>query len=449
MFNDHTNIIETDIEKMMKESFLQYSMSVICSRALPDVRDGLKPVHRRILYTMYENGLYPEKPYRKCADTVGSVLGKYHPHGDASVYDALVRMAQTFSLRYPMIDGQGNFGSIDGDPPAAYRYTEAKMAKISMNMLTDIGKETVDYQSNYDDRLKEPVVLPSRFPQLLCNGSVGIAVGMATNIPPHNLGEVIDAMKLMVRDPDCTLDELKKQNEELTSKVAELSEAQKTAERLEGLVGLQSTYNLKSTAARIVGASGDAWTSTVTIDKGSADGLTINMPVTSSAGVIGQIIEVSAKTSTVRLIGDENSGVSAMVQDTRAQGMLQGQADGTLRLEYVSVDSDVKVGDIIVTSGIGGVFPKGLPLGTVSSVEKSANDVYYTIVVRAQTTAENNEEVLVITSLTDEQSASDEDVNTANSTPQGTSRDAATKTKDESPDDSSDTSETTDSGSSE
>lgn len=173
------------------------------------------------------------------------------------------------------------------------------------------------------------------------------------------------------------------------------------------------------------------------------------MPVTSSAGVIGQIIEVSAKTSTVRLIGDENSGVSAMVQDTRAQGMLQGQADGTLRLEYVSVDSDVKVGDIIVTSGIGGVFPKGLPLGTVSSVEKSANDVYYTIVVRAQTTAENNEEVLVITSLTDEQSASDEDVNTANSTPQGTSRDAATKTKDESPDDSSDTSETTDSGSSE
>ncbi len=208
MFNDHTNIIETDIEKMMKESFLQYSMSVICSRALPDVRDGLKPVHRRILYTMYENGLYPEKPYRKCADTVGSVLGKYHPHGDASVYDALVRMAQTFSLRYPMIDGQGNFGSIDGDPPAAYRYTEAKMAKISMNMLTDIGKETVDYQSNYDDRLKEPVVLPSRFPQLLCNGSVGIAVGMATNIPPHNLGEVIDAMKLMVRDPDCTLDEL-------------------------------------------------------------------------------------------------------------------------------------------------------------------------------------------------------------------------------------------------
>ena len=250
-------------------------------------------------------------------------------------------------------------------------------------------------------------------------------VGSAVAAPFNAIGNVFSNLTAS----QDTLDELKKQNEELTSKVAELSEAQKTAERLEGLVGLQSTYNLKSTAARIVGASGDAWTSTVTIDKGSADGLTINMPVTSSAGVIGQIIEVSAKTSTVRLIGDENSGVSAMVQDARAQGMLQGQADGTLRLEYVSVDSDVKVGDIIVTSGIGGVFPKGLPLGTVSSVEKSANDVYYTIVVRAQTTAENNEEVLVITSLTDEQSASDEDVNTANSTPQGTSRDAATKTR--------------------
>ena len=270
-------------------------------------------------------------------------------------------------------------------------------------------------------------------------------VGSAVAAPFNAIGNVFSNLTASQE----TLDELKKQNEDLTSKVAELSEAQKTAERLEGLVGLQSTYNLKSTAARIVGASGDAWTSTVTIDKGSADGLSINMPVTSSAGVIGQIIEVSAKTSTVRLIGDENSGVSAMVQDTRAQGMLQGQADGTLRLEYVSVDSDVKVGDIIVTSGIGGVFPKGLPLGTVSSVEKSANDVYYTIVVRAQTTAENNEEVLVITSLTDEQSASDEDVSTANSTPQGTSRDAATKTKDESSDDSSDTSETTDSGSSE
>ena len=270
-------------------------------------------------------------------------------------------------------------------------------------------------------------------------------VGSAVAAPFNAIGNVFSNLTASQE----SLDDLKKQNEVLTSKVAELSEAQKTAERLEGLVGLQSTYNLKSTAARIVGASGDAWTSTVTIDKGSADGLTINMPVTSSAGVIGQIIEVSAKTSTVRLIGDENSGVSAMVQDTRAQGMLQGQPDGTLRLEYVSVDSDVKVGDIIVTSGIGGVFPKGLPLGTVSSVEKSANDVYYTIVVRAQTTAENNEEVLVITSLTDEQSASDEDVSTANSTPQGTSRNAATKTKDGGSDESSDSSETTDSGSSE
>ena len=261
-------------------------------------------------------------------------------------------------------------------------------------------------------------------------------VGSAVAAPFNAIGNVLSNLTAS----QDTLDELKKQNEVLTSKVAELSEAQKTAERLESLVGLQSTYNLKSTAARIVGASGDAWTSTVTIDKGSADGLTINMPVTSSAGVIGQIIEVSAKTSTVRLISDENSGVSAMVQ---------GQPDGTLRLEHVSVDSDVKVGDIIVTSGIGGVFPKGLPLGTVSSVEKSANDVYYTIVVRAQTTAENNEEVLVITSLTDEQSASDEDVSSANSTPQGTSRDAATKSKDESSDESSDASDTTDSGSSE
>ena len=208
MFNDNSNVIDNDIDRVMRESFIQYSMAVIVSRALPDVRDGLKPVHRRILYTMYENGLTPDKPYRKCADTVGSVLGKYHPHGDASVYDALVRMAQSFSLRYPMVDGHGNFGSIDGDPPAAYRYTEAKMAKMSLHMLSDINKETVDFQPNYDDRLKEPQVLPSRFPYLLCNGSTGIAVGMATNIPPHNLNEVIDAMKLIVENPDCTLDEL-------------------------------------------------------------------------------------------------------------------------------------------------------------------------------------------------------------------------------------------------
>ena len=192
----------------MQESFLQYSMAVIVSRALPDVRDGLKPVHRRILYTMYENGLMPDKPYRKCADTVGSVLGKYHPHGDASVYDAMVRLAQSFSMRYPMVDGHGNFGSIDGDPPAAYRYTESRMAKMALHMLSDINKDTVDFQPNYDDRLKEPVVLPSRFPSLLCNGSVGIAVGMATNIPPHNLHEIIEGMKLIVRNPDCTLEEL-------------------------------------------------------------------------------------------------------------------------------------------------------------------------------------------------------------------------------------------------
>ena len=187
---------------------LQYAMSVIVSRALPDVRDGLKPVHRRILYTLHENGLTPDKAYRKCADTVGAVLGRYHPHGDAAVYDALVRLAQNFSMRYPLVDGHGNFGSIDGDKAAAYRYTEAKMAKITIDMLTDINKETVDFASNYDDRLKEPVVLPSRFPNLLVNGSTGIAVGMATNIPPHNLGEVIDALQLLIDDPDCSMDQL-------------------------------------------------------------------------------------------------------------------------------------------------------------------------------------------------------------------------------------------------
>ena len=205
---DKEVVVPVDIEKEMKKSFLEYSMSVIVARALPDVRDGLKPVHRRILYTMYENGLVPEGPYRKCADTVGSVLGKYHPHGDASVYDALVRLAQPFSLRYPLIDGQGNFGSVDGDPPAAYRYTEAKMKKLSMEMLADIKKETVPFSPNYDERLLEPDVLPSRFPNLLCNGSVGIAVGMATNIPPHNLGEIIDGIRTLIENPDCTLDDL-------------------------------------------------------------------------------------------------------------------------------------------------------------------------------------------------------------------------------------------------
>ena len=206
--NTDNKLIVKDIETEMKSSFIQYSMAVIVSRALPDVRDGLKPVHRRILYTLHENGITPDKAYRKCADTVGSVLGRYHPHGDASVYDALVRMAQSFSLRYPLVDGHGNFGSVDGDPPAAYRYTEAKMSKISVHMLTDINKETVPFMPNYDDRLKEPEVLPSRFPQLLVNGSTGIAVGMATNIPPHNLNEVVDALSLLVENPDCTLDEL-------------------------------------------------------------------------------------------------------------------------------------------------------------------------------------------------------------------------------------------------
>lgn len=206
--NQISKVIDVDIENEMKTSFLAYSMSVIVSRALPDVRDGLKPVHRRILYTMFEDGLTFDKPYRKCATTVGSVLGRYHPHGDASVYDALVRLAQDFSMRYMLIDGHGNFGSVDGDPPAAYRYTEARMSKISAEMLTDIGKGTVDFIPNYDDHLKEPTVLPSRLPNLLVNGSTGIAVGMATNIPPHNLGEVIDAVCLIIDNPEASLADL-------------------------------------------------------------------------------------------------------------------------------------------------------------------------------------------------------------------------------------------------
>lgn len=202
------NLIQVDLREIMETSFLDYSMSVIVQRALPDVRDGLKPVHRRILYTMYENALWPEKAYRKCADTVGSVLGRYHPHGDASVYDALVRLAQDFSMRYMLIDGHGNFGSVDGDPPAAYRYTEARMSKLSVEMLKDIEKDTVDFSPNYDDRLKEPNVLPSHFPNILVNGSTGIAVGMATNIPSHNMGEVLDGVCAMVDNPDIDLDGL-------------------------------------------------------------------------------------------------------------------------------------------------------------------------------------------------------------------------------------------------
>ena len=201
-------VIDIDLQHEMQKSFLDYSMSVIVSRALPDVRDGLKPVHRRILYTMYEKGLEPNKPYHKCADTVGAVLGAYHPHGDSSVYDALVRLAQDFSMRYMLVDGHGNFGSVDGDPPAAYRYTEARMSKMSCEMLTDIDKKTVDFMPNFDDRLEETSVLPSRFPNLLVNGSNGIAVGMATNIPPHNLGETIDAACALIDNPDIELAEL-------------------------------------------------------------------------------------------------------------------------------------------------------------------------------------------------------------------------------------------------
>ena len=201
-------IIDRDVENEMKSAYMSYAMSVIVSRALPDVRDGLKPVHRRILYTMHEDGLTSDKPYRKSATTVGDVLGRYHPHGDSSVYDAMVRMAQDFSLRYPLIDGHGNFGSIDGDGAAAYRYTEARMSKMSEVMLTDIEKNTVDFMPNFDGRLQEPVVLPAKIPALLVNGSSGIAVGMATNIPPHNLSEVIDGIIKIIDNRETTDEEL-------------------------------------------------------------------------------------------------------------------------------------------------------------------------------------------------------------------------------------------------
>lgn len=201
-------IVSSELVKEMKTSYIEYAMSVIVGRALPDVRDGLKPVHRRILYAMYEDNLTHDRPFRKCATAVGDVLGRYHPHGDASVYDALVRLAQDFSMRYPLIDGHGNFGSVDGDPPAAYRYTEARMARMADEMLRDIDKETVDYLPNFDETRQEPIVLPSRFPNLLVNGSSGIAVGMATNIPPHNLTEVINACVCVLDDPEATMSEL-------------------------------------------------------------------------------------------------------------------------------------------------------------------------------------------------------------------------------------------------
>ncbi|MBR5020285.1 MAG: DNA topoisomerase 4 subunit A, partial [Oscillospiraceae bacterium] len=207
MFPDQ-HITESNLVDEMERSYIEYAMSVIVGRALPDVRDGLKPVHRRILYTMYEDGLTSDKKYKKSATTVGAVLGSYHPHGDASVYDAMVRLAQDFSMRYMLVDGQGNFGSVDGDPAAAYRYTEARLSKLSNEMLRDIDKETVNWDPNFDESKKEPRVLPSRFPNLLVNGSNGIAVGMATNIPPHNLTEVINACVAVIDDPECSMADL-------------------------------------------------------------------------------------------------------------------------------------------------------------------------------------------------------------------------------------------------
>ena len=206
--NKAPNITQVEIATEVKRSFIDYAMSVIVDRALPDVRDGLKPVHRRILFAMSEDGLTSTKPFRKSATTVGNVLGHYHPHGDASVYDALVRLAQPFSMRYPLVEGHGNFGNVDGDPPAAYRYTEARMAKLADEMLADIGKDVVEFMPNFDNKLKEPTVLPARFPNLLVNGSIGIAVGMATNIPPHNMNEVIDGVIHLMYHPDCDIPEL-------------------------------------------------------------------------------------------------------------------------------------------------------------------------------------------------------------------------------------------------
>ena len=201
-------IVPVNLEHEMRNSYIDYAMSVIVSRALPDVRDGLKPVHRRILYAMQEAGMGSNKPYKKSARIVGEVLGKYHPHGDISVYDAIVRMAQDFSMRYMLADGHGNFGSVDGDPAAAMRYTEVRMSKVAELMLQDIDKDTVEFLPNYDESLKEPSVLPAKFPQLLVNGTSGIAVGMATNIPPHNMGEVIDGTLMLIDNPEATVDEL-------------------------------------------------------------------------------------------------------------------------------------------------------------------------------------------------------------------------------------------------
>src|SRR5919202_5038579 len=201
--------VETrELDQEVRTSFLDYAMSVIGSRALPDVRDGLKPVHRRVLYAMYEAGLLPNRPTRKSARVVGDVMGNYHPHGDAAIYDALVRMGQPFSLRYPLVDGQGYFGSIDGDPPAAMRYSEARLSRIAMEMLRDIDQDTIEFGPNYDESRREPLSLPSRLPNLLVNGSAGIAVGMATNIPPHNLGEVVDALHHLIDNPEATIDDL-------------------------------------------------------------------------------------------------------------------------------------------------------------------------------------------------------------------------------------------------
>ena len=294
-------IINVDIEREMKKSFLDYSMSVIVSRALPDVRDGLKPVHRRILYTMFENNLYPDRAYRKCADTVGSVLGRYHPHGDASVYDALVRLAQDFSMRYMLVDGHGNFGSVDGDPPAAYRYTEARMSKTSMEMVADIEKETVDFRSNYDDRLQEPDVLPSRFPNLLVNGSTGIAVGMATNIPPHNLKEIINAVVKLIDN---------RVEEERDTSIEELMEVVKgpdfpTGATILGRRGIEEAYRTGRAKIKV-----RAVTNIETMPNGKSRIIVTELPyMVNKARLIEKIADLvkDKKIDGITYIGDESN----------------------------------------------------------------------------------------------------------------------------------------------
>ena len=310
--NNDGKIIEKDIEKEMKTAYIDYAMSVIVSRALPDVRDGLKPVHRRILYAMYEDGITSDKPYRKCANTVGSVLGRYHPHGDASVYDAMVRMAQDFSLRYPLIDGHGNFGSIDGDGAAAMRYTEARMAKIAETMLTDIEKNTVDFMPNYDDRLQEPTVLPSKIPTLLINGSSGIAVGMATNIPPHNLTEVINGIIKIIDEDNVT-------DEEASSFAVEML----TRMNLPNPENIMKSYPFELSGG-MRQRVGIAMAIIFRPELLLADEPTSALDVTTQAQIVKELMEIPRTCGTAMIVVTHNIGVAAYMSD-KIMVMKQGK----------------------------------------------------------------------------------------------------------------------------